>query len=236
MDRLLICESCILQVIFWRNSLCLNIRIRLWFYFNCFSSFFLICIDCSWLSLKFSREQVLLLFLKFWSIIRFQLDQVLHQGSIPSVLVALSDWICLSYDRGESTLSHVGSRYFPSFCKASVFLVFHPKYFFLHFINVPRLWVSRIILTAVCVFYFIRALFVCMVRILFTALGTCRSSSANFPVVSLFLTFEAPHEGWDILFDPLEAIADFHFLRNMGTDWMSGCRCWFRFFLCPFWW
>ena len=34
--------------------------------------------------------------------------------------------------------------------------------------------------------------------------------------MSIFLTFEAPRGSWDILFNPLEAIADFYFFGNIG--------------------
>ena len=55
-----------------------------------------------------------------------------------------------------------------------------------------------------------------MVRVLFTALGTCMSSCASFPVVSIFLAFEAPLGYWDTLFNLLKIITDFHFLGSMG--------------------
>ena len=55
-----------------------------------------------------------------------------------------------------------------------------------------------------------------MVQVLFNTLGTCLSSSASFPVVSIFFMFEVPQGTWDILFNPLKTTADFHIFRNMG--------------------
>ena len=59
-------------------------------------------------------------------------------------------------------------------------------------------------------------IFFCVVRVLFTALGTCLSYSASFPVVSISLTFEAHQWCWDILFNSLETIPNSYFLENMG--------------------
>ena len=56
-----------------------------------------------------------------------------------------------------------------------------------------------------------------MIRLLFVALCTCLSSSASFPVVAIFLTFEAPQRCRNILFNHLEAKPDFHFLGNMES-------------------
>ena len=55
-----------------------------------------------------------------------------------------------------------------------------------------------------------------MVRIFFTTLGTCLSSSISFRVVSMFLEWETPQGWWDILFNPLKTIAKFHFFGSMG--------------------
>ena len=63
---------------------------------------------------------------------------------------------------------------------------------------------------------FFYAIFLHLVRVLFTALGTCLFSPTSFSVVFIFLTFQAPKGCWDILFNLQETIPDFHFLENMG--------------------
>ena len=55
-----------------------------------------------------------------------------------------------------------------------------------------------------------------MVQVPFTAVGTCQSPSVSFPVVSIFLAFEAPMDCWNILFNPLKTIADLQLLGSMG--------------------
>ena len=65
------------------------------------------------------------------------------------------------------------------------------------------------VLLAVWKFNLLWAIFFCVVWVLFTTLCTSLSSSASFPLVVMFLT-------WNILFNPLEAIPDFHFLKNTG--------------------
>ena len=52
--------------------------------------------------------------------------------------------------------------------------------------------------------------------VLFTAFGTGVSSSTSFPVVYIFLAFEAPQECMDVLLNSLKAIADLHFCGSMG--------------------
>ena len=59
------------------------------------------------------------------------------------------------------------------------------------------------VLMTVYTFHFIRALFIRVVQVFFTALRTCLLSSKDFAVMSIYLTFEAPQGSWDILFDPL---------------------------------
>ena len=59
-------------------------------------------------------------------------------------------------------------------------------------------------------------IFIHVVRVVFAALGTCLSSSAGFPIVSIFLAFKASKRWWDVLLNPLETITDLHFLKNMG--------------------
>ena len=55
--------------------------------------------------------------------------------------------------------------------------------------------------------------------VLFIALGTRLPSSTSFPMVSIFLAFEAPQGCWEILFNPLETIADFNFLEMFVTPY-----------------
>ena len=54
-----------------------------------------------------------------------------------------------------------------------------------------------------------------MVRALFIAFDTCLSSSTGFPVVSVFLTFEAPQGNRDVLLKSLKTIADLHLLGRV---------------------
>ena len=56
----------------------------------------------------------------------------------------------------------------------------------------------------------------CIVRVLFTAFGTCLSSSTGFPVVSRFLIFEAPQGSWDVLLNSLKTIADILLFWSSG--------------------
>ena len=55
-----------------------------------------------------------------------------------------------------------------------------------------------------------------MVWVLFTTLYICQLSSANLPVISIFLTFEASPGCLNILFNPLEAVDNLHFFGKMG--------------------
>ena len=71
-------------------------------------------------------------------------------------------------------------------------------------------------LSAVCTSNFLQAIFLHVVQVLFTAFGTCVSSSTGFPVASIFLTFEASQGRWDVLLNSLKTIADLHLLGSMG--------------------
>ena len=46
--------------------------------------------------------------------------------------------------------------------------------------------------------------------------GSSPFPGPSFPVMSIFVAFEALHGFWDILFNPLETIGDFHFLGSKG--------------------
>ena len=72
------------------------------------------------------------------------------------------------------------------------------------------------ILLAVCTSTLLQAIFLHMVRVLFTTFRTCLWSSIGFPVLFIFLAFEAPQESWDILLNSLKTIADLHFLGSTG--------------------
>ena len=105
------------------------------------------------------------------------------------------DWIYPTYNKGVGILSHGGPYYFSSLQKVTFLLC---QYFFLLFIDVTRSWVSWMVMSAVWISDFLWAILLRMVWVLFAAFYICLSSSASFPVVSIFLTFKAPHRCWDI--------------------------------------
>ena len=149
---------------------------------------------------------------EIWPITRFQLDQFLYQSSI---FVALIDWIHPPCNRGVCVFSHIWHYNFPCLQEGDIPLVLH-FYFFFFFIDIARSWISRIVLSAVWTFLFVWALFLRMVWVLFAAFYTCQSSSAILPVMFILLTFEASQWYWNILFNSLVALADVHYLGNMG--------------------
>ena len=102
---------------------------------------------------------------------------------------------------------------YPFFWEKYIPLVFYLKYFLFFYENISRPCVSRMTLSVVWTSNFHQAIFL---RVLFSAFGTCLSSSTGFPVVSIFSAFEAPQGRWDVLFNSLETIADLHLLGNMG--------------------
>ena len=131
-----------------------------WFYLGCFTGFFLICTDWSWLGLKFSQVQVLQLFLEFWPIIRFQLDQFLHESSITVNFIGC---IHPPYNGRIAVFAHLGTDYFPCFQEKHISLVFHLMYLFFFFVGFPRSCVSRLILSAVRTSNYLQATFLHMV-------------------------------------------------------------------------
>ena len=94
--------------------------------------------------------------------------------------------------------------------------MFNLNYLFFFFVNNARSYVSRMILSAVCTCNFFQAIFLHVVRVLFTAFRTCLSSFRGFPVVSIFLAFEAPQGRWNVLLNSLKTIADFHLVGSTG--------------------
>ena len=88
--------------------------------------------------------------------------------------------------------------------------------YLLSFEDVTRSWVSQMVMSGVWTTDFLWAIFLHMVRVLFTTLCTCLSSSASISVVSIFLTSEATQGCWDVLFNPLYTTLNFHFLGNIG--------------------
>ena len=118
--------------------------------------------------------------------------------------------ICPPYNRGVAAFSHEAPYKSPCFQDGHIPLVFHLNYFLFFFVNN----VSRMILLAVCTSNFFKTIFFHVVRIFFTAFHTCLSSSTGFPVVSIFLAFEASQESWDVLLNSLKTIADLHLLGS----------------------
>ena len=119
-----------------------------------------------------------------------------------------------SVQQGVSAFSHIPPYNSPSFKEGNIPLVFDLNYFFFFLVISTISCMSRMVLLAVCTSNFFQAIFLCMVRVLFTAFGTCLSSSTGFPVVSKFLTFKAPQGRWDVLLNSLKIIAD---LLEFGT-------------------
>ena len=153
------------------------------------------------------------MFLKLEPIIGFQLDQFLHECSIFVVLIGCIHPPC---NRDVAAFTHVGPYNFPCFQKKHISLVFRLKYFLFFFVNIARSCVSWMILSAVCTCNFLQAIFLHVVRVLFTAFRTCLMTSTGFPVVSIFLAFEAPQGNWGVLLDSLKTIADLHW--EYGAD------------------
>ena len=147
--------------------------------------------------------------LKLWPIIGFQMDQFLYEYSIFVVLIGC---ICPPCNRGIAVFFHVAPYNFLCFQKGHIPLVFHLKYFLFFSVSIARPCVSQMILLAVCTSNFFQAIFLHVVQVL----CTCLSSSTDFPVVSIFLAFEAPQENWDVLLNSLKTIADLHLLGSMG--------------------
>ena len=81
---------------------------------------------------------------------------------------------------------------------------------FSFFANIARSCVSRIILSAVCTSNFFQAIFLYVVRVLFTAFSTCLSSSTGFPVLPIFLVYEASQGHLDVLLNSLKTITLLH--------------------------
>ena len=168
----------------------------------------------SWCLVKFNRVQFFQLLLKLWPINGFQLDQFLHKSSIFAVVIGFTRLPC---NGGVAAFSYIAPHNSPSFQKGNIPLVFNLNYFFFFLVNSTSSCVSRIILLAVCTCNFFQAIFLCMVRVIFAAFGTCLSSSTGFPVVSKFLTLEAPQGSWDVLLNSLKTIADLSPLLEFGA-------------------
>ena len=142
----------------------------------------------------------------------------LPTGSISPWVFYISGFIGCTLppcNRAGAIFSYVGPNNFPCFHERRIPLVFHLKYFLLVFVKVARCCVSQMIL-AVCTLNLFKALFLQVVRVLFTTFVTCMSSSTDFPVVSIFLAFEAPQWCWNTLLNSLKTIANLYLLRSMG--------------------
>ena len=146
--------------------------------------------------------------LKLWPIIRLQLDQFLQECSIFVVLIGC---IRSSCNRGAAVFSYVAHCNFPCFQEGHIPLVFHLKYFL--FVNIIRSYISWMILSVVCTFNLLQAIFLRVLQVLFTTFGTCLSSSSLWCPC---LAFEGTRVHWGILLDSLKTIVDLHLLGSMG--------------------
>ena len=150
--------------------------------------------------------------MKLWPIIGFQLDQFLRESSIFVVIGSIHP----PCNRGVAAFSNRAPYNSPCFQEGNIPLVFHLNDFFFSLVNSVRSCVSRMILSAVCTCNFFQAILLHLVRVLFTAFGTCLSSSTGFRVVSIFLAFEAPQRSWDVPLNSLKTIADLHLVGSTG--------------------
>ena len=172
------------------------------------------------------------MFRKLWPIIGFQLDQFLHKCSIFGVVIGSIHPPC---NGGVAAFSHIAPYNSSSFQEGNIPLVFHLNYFFFLSVNSTSSCVRWRILLAVCTSNFFQAIFLCMVQVLFTTFGTCLSFSTGFPVVSKFLTFEAPQGSWDILLDSQDNSRSSPLLKFKAYQ-MLGYKCWSGFIVHLFWW
>ena len=146
-------------------------------------------------------------------IIGFQLDQFLHECSIFVVVIGSIRPLC---NRCIAAFSHIAPYNSSGFQEGHISLVFNLNSFFLFLVNRTRSCVIRMLLSAVCTGYFFHTIILNVVRVLFTAFGTCLSSSTGFAVVSIFLAFEALQGSWDVLLNSLKIIANLHLVESAG--------------------
>ena len=106
--------------------------------------------------------------LKLWPIIGFQLHKFLHKCSISGIVIGSIHRSC---NGGVAAFSHIAPYNSPSFQEGNIPLEFNLNYFFFFLVNSTSSCVSRMIL-AVCTLNLFQAVFLCMVRVLFTAFGT----------------------------------------------------------------
>ena len=111
--------------------------------------------------------------LKLWPIIHFQLDQLLHECSIFAVLIVR---ICSPCKRHNCFLP-CSSRQFSLLPGRIHSSCVSPQAFPFLFWKHHKILHKPMILLAVCTFNFFKATFLLMVQFLFTAFGTCLSSS-----------------------------------------------------------
>ena len=148
--------------------------------------------------------------LKLWLIVRFRLDQFLNQSSI---FVVLIDWIHSLSNKSVRVFSHAELYYFHCFQEAYVLLVLYCNISFPFFIDVTWPWISRWSCQQFGHFFSFEHTF-SMWSGSFSC--TCQSSCEIFPMMSIFLAFEASQECWDIFSTPLGTAADIHSFRNIG--------------------
>ena len=151
--------------------------------------------------------------LKLCPIIGFQLEQFLHKCSIFAVVIGS---IRLPCHRCVAAFSHIAPYNSPSFQEGNIPLVFDLNNFFFFLVNSTCSCLKEIRCVNCQLDHPAYAIFLCMDRVLFTAFGTYLSPSTGFPVVSKFLTFEAPQGSWDVLLNSLKTIADLHLFWSLG--------------------
>ena len=108
---------------------------------------FFICCNCFQLSLcfclmNFGQVYVFQQLLKLWPIVWFQLDQLLHEGSVFTHLIALSDRVHPPCNRDISVFLPYRTQLFSSFQKGHISFLLHLLYFPLFYIchKILRKW------------------------------------------------------------------------------------------------
>ena len=124
----------------------------------------------------------------------------------------------------------VSPHNFHCFQEGLISLIYHLYYFFFFSIDIARSCVCRMVLFAIWTSNWFWAFLFFVIWFFFPSLFTCLFSFVSVPVVSKFLTFEAPQGSWDVLFQPLQTIAYFYHFKNLGLIQSQDVRICFDFF------
>ena len=142
----------------------------------------------SWLLIvKFELGEIWLSIVPFSGSWNFGQSFVSNWNSFSNRALYLLDWLIGSTLHGTKAFSPIQNpTTFLAFRKF-IFLLYFTSNSSFYFIDITWSWASQTVLLAFWTFPFICALF-CVVWILCTTFCTCQSSSASFPLMSIFLT------------------------------------------------